>query len=900
MAQNHPSDNIYNILNKLESLKPTLQEKHDATVQQIRESVEARGSITSGVSSVEKRLMERFAAESDFSKMSNAIQKTGKSKASADAITAAAGREKLGQKEMTRRAVAGKKKATHEGNVVSGAPANKSIPVGATIPGTNLKKNKQIEVEEAFNPNSVDAQQARDSKAHHHAELKKKADAGDADAQKRLGMIKKRRDADVKNFNDKMDYMEECAMCAEGTCTEHGLAEGDGDEAYVACIVQFNRSGRAMVQRTKPISHERAEEVIRNALAKNTFVHPPFMTIYPASAGKLDGSTIMAQFPDMSQKGLAEGSEQAAQDYSNWLVIARKEKMRFTGKTNGANALEIMAKYNGYDITDVIRNILAYVKQNRQELGREVSEETGQTVKDAIIDIRNKFPQEYQAAQQPQGVAEGDEAQSSQPVIPQDQIAKAWTQNKSKAQMFIKNVPVAIMPTSKLPPNSVDIVKQEAGKRDQTSYSPEKFAKGLAAMQAPKQGKGEVYIFDQSSMANYGPYSSQITPALSEYLQQLGIDSAIAKLYIKKVPTPFIPASVFGIEGKRIQTSWGDQAVDSGAFITQEANGHTYCCNPDSEGLPIGYIPAQQGVAEGFPTVADAKADHEKKEKEKGTGKFEKKTNPKSGGIEYTRKSSTYDNGDKKSVKESMDQIQTRFLMEASFKRIAEEHGETLEEMMAQMAKDMEHYHNTGHASHLLRDCMEIHWHNKQDVEETANRPELSDPWMGVKDAPPPASTAPTPPASTASFAHKVAGAAKNFGKKALNTLGGPDYEGSKDMLQKSMYDEELDELAELAGLTIGKRLPEASVKVDTPEVEPVNGPKEEYATMNQAPNVFGPGDPATIAGGSNGNYGGRGDNKMATRVNRPAPVVSTPSVKPVKTLESYIEAEYNSIKKQK
>ena len=88
---------------------------------------------------------------------------------------------------------------------------------------------------------------------------------------------------------------------------EQGVAEGDGDEAYVACIVQFNRSGRAMVQRTKPISHERAEEVIRNALAKNTFVHPPFMTIYPASAGKLDGSTIMAQFPDMSQKGLAEG-----------------------------------------------------------------------------------------------------------------------------------------------------------------------------------------------------------------------------------------------------------------------------------------------------------------------------------------------------------------------------------------------------------------------------------------------------------------------------------------------------------------------------------------------------------------------------------------------------------------
>jgi hypothetical protein len=238
--------------------------------------------------------------------------------------------------------------------------------------------------------------------------------------------------------------------------------------------------------------------------------------------------------------------------------------------------------------------------------------------------------------------------QMSQPVIPQDQIAKAWTQNKSKAQMFIKNVPVAIMPTSKLPPNSVDSVKQEAGKRDQTSYSPEKFANGLAAIQAPKQGKGEIYIFDQSSMANYGPYSSQITPALSEYLQQLGIDSAIAKLYIKKVPTPFIPASVFGIEGKRIQTSWGDQAVDSGAFITQEANGHTYCCNPDSQGLPIGYIPAQQGVAEASNTMqrygqlilkrAKAKREAEAREKaEKEKAEQEKADKEKKPGVAEAR-----------------------------------------------------------------------------------------------------------------------------------------------------------------------------------------------------------------------------------------------------------------------
>ena len=707
MSQNHPNDNIYSILDKLEALKPTPQERHDATVQQIRESVEARGSITSGVSSVEKRLTERFAAESDFSKMSNAIQKTGKSKASADAITAAAGREKLGQKEMTRRAVAGKKKAAHEGNVVSGALADKSIPVGATIPGTNLKKNKQIEVEEAFNPNSVDAQQARDSKAHHHAELKKKADAGDADAQKRLDMIKKRRDADVKNFNDKMDYMEECAMCAEGTCTEHGIAE---------------------VQLT-PLWQDDPEHLE-----------------YRKKQADISRNT-----------GLAVGD-----------LVTLKDKPGFEGK-----------------------------------------------------------------------------------------IVRDW-------------------------------------------------------------GGGD-----------------------------------------------------FTISG-------------SGGGMSQSNNHRANARN----------IQKLQGVAEGFPTVADAKADHEKN---KTTGKFDSKKNRDTGGTIYTRKSSTYDDGgkdkdmkkaEKKSVKESMDQIQTRFLMEASFKRIAEEHGETLEEMMAQMAKDMEHYHNTGHASHLLRDCMEIHWHNKQDVEETVNRPELSNPWLGVKDAPPPVPVAPAKP----SFLDR----AKSVGQKALSTLGHPDDAGMRADLERKVHpvDEELEKLAELAGLTmeakeesfkkavkdkqnkvdeanldpvgkedddinndgktdktddylknrrakIAQNIKEAEELVqmmkiaglDTVKIEesirvmaaeadqevcpkcdcspcecehdkveedkltvvdvnekPANAPKPEYKSMKASTLNPGEGD-----NGEKNMYGGPGDNRMTQQPSRP--------VKPVKsmpTLESYIEAEYNSIKKTK
>lgn len=190
-------------------------------------------------------------------------------------------------------------------------------------------------------------------------------------------------------------------------------------------------------------------------------------------------------------------------------------------------------------------------------------------------------------------INEADETAQSSDVVPQEEVAKSWTQNKQKAKMFIKNVPVALLSAGNIPEKYIPLVQQEAGKRDQTSYSPEKFNSGLLIFQAPKPGKGEIYISDKSNMANYIPYQGSITPALAEYLNSFGVDGNSTKLYVKKALTPMIPASVLGLEGKRIQTSWGDQAVDKGAFLTQEANGHTYCVNPDDQGLPIGYVPAR-------------------------------------------------------------------------------------------------------------------------------------------------------------------------------------------------------------------------------------------------------------------------------------------------------------------
>jgi hypothetical protein len=61
MSKNHPHDNIYSILGKLDALKPTAEEKHKSLIKEIQASVEAKGSITEGVSSVESKLKHQFA-----------------------------------------------------------------------------------------------------------------------------------------------------------------------------------------------------------------------------------------------------------------------------------------------------------------------------------------------------------------------------------------------------------------------------------------------------------------------------------------------------------------------------------------------------------------------------------------------------------------------------------------------------------------------------------------------------------------------------------------------------------------------------------------------------------------------------------------------------------------------
>ena len=82
-------------------------------------------------------------------------------------------------------------------------------------------------------------------------------------------------------------------------------------------------------------------------------------------------------------------------------------------------------------------------------------------------------------------------------------------------------------------------------------------------------------------------------------------------------------------------------------------------------------------VKESFPTVDSARKDHEEREKSKGTGKFEKKETKT--GTEYTRKSSTFDNGtedkpkEKKKMKESLHKQNVKVVNESIIRWLNED-----------------------------------------------------------------------------------------------------------------------------------------------------------------------------------------------------------------------------------
>jgi len=188
--------------------------------------------------------------------------------------------------------------------------------------------------------------------------------------------------------------------------------------------------------------------------------------------------------------------------------------------------------------------------------------------------------------------------------VSQQQLTELY--KKGKPLQYIKNTPVALATVQQLKKSIGEEKTKEvltlAGAVDKTSYDQAYQSKGYVVFQwNSKDNTPDVYIADPQTVAQkYTNFEGTLptdekakskVPSLV-VLKHLGIDSSSVPFLVKKVPTNMIKSDDIGLAGKTIQTSWGEQTVQSGGFLVREDNGHIYTVAPDASGLPIGYIPA--------------------------------------------------------------------------------------------------------------------------------------------------------------------------------------------------------------------------------------------------------------------------------------------------------------------
>jgi hypothetical protein len=225
-----------------------------------------------------------------------------------------------------------------------------------------------------------------------------------------------------------------------------------------------------------------------------------------------------------------------------------------------------------------------------------------------LVQCRKKGAANY--GNKSEGVAEASDQSNA---ISQEQLNQMYA--NAKPMMFIKNTPVALVPLAKInqigTPQQVQQVQQALGSVDQTSYTDEYKNKGYVVFQWNGTAL-DLYVASPEVVSQkYVKFSGQLPqdeksrgkiPSLVA-LSKLGIDPSKVPFFVKKVPNEMVSAKQLGLEGKTIQVFWGSdpstQEVAPGGFLTKNEHGMIYTIAPDAQGLPIGYLPAQQGVAEG-------------------------------------------------------------------------------------------------------------------------------------------------------------------------------------------------------------------------------------------------------------------------------------------------------------
>jgi hypothetical protein len=212
MSKNHPNDNMYSILGKLEALKPTPEEKRFALVKEIRESVEAKGSVLQGVDAVQARLAKQFSETTT----NEAIRVAGNTKGPVGHYSQMkhVGKDGSPEAQAHRDATAAMAKSARAAG--SKLPFNKTTePTGKLASGGYNAMTKGV------TPVKINELSPELLKRASDAAGMKWAHADDRKDQKASEKYSAQNDKFHSAMRKKQKDLEECAMCESGNCEEH-------------------------------------------------------------------------------------------------------------------------------------------------------------------------------------------------------------------------------------------------------------------------------------------------------------------------------------------------------------------------------------------------------------------------------------------------------------------------------------------------------------------------------------------------------------------------------------------------------------------------------------------------------------------------------------------------------
>lgn len=184
--------------------------------------------------------------------------------------------------------------------------------------------------------------------------------------------------------------------------------------------------------------------------------------------------------------------------------------------------------------------------------------------------------------------------EAEQAVVSQQDLMAAYQQNPVKPQPYQKVAVEAIIPMNS---EIGQKLNQKKGEVDAAKYNEQHPYIVIQGFKKPPNY--DIYTNTEETLKQKMPYG-QPDELLSNALKILGVSvneikQAGGGLFMKKAVTYMVPASALNVEGRTIDAGWGTQQVQPGGFLVLEGYPNTikiYCVNPDSTGLPIGYIPA--------------------------------------------------------------------------------------------------------------------------------------------------------------------------------------------------------------------------------------------------------------------------------------------------------------------